>query len=157
MDSIVEIDETDVKILRELIRDARRTLTDIAKQCGLSSTAVLNRVKRLKAKGVITGAVLFSDMSLSGHLYPASIEISLKPSQVTQVTKLIAEKVNLVMFSRSVGKENLFLFVVAKSIQEIDDLKQSIKGQPGIRGINVSFWGTPNFNFENINLQPTRA
>ena len=157
MSPIVEIDEIDVKILRELLKDARTKLKDIAKDCGLSSTAILNRVKRLKAAGVITGAALFINMSLLGYMYPASIGIDLNHGQETQVIKSIRERANLISLSQSVGKNDLNIFLVAKSVKEIDNLKQTIRKQAGVRKISISLWSTPYFNFENIDLQPTRA
>ena len=152
MNDTVEIDEIDAKILREYTKDARTKLIDIAEACGLSSAAVCKRVKRLKATGVITGAVVFSDMRRSGFLYPASIGIDSKPGREAQIINSIKDKVNLVFASQGIGKDNLLLFVVAHSIQEIDFLKQIIRKQPGIRRITVSHWNTPYFNFENIDL-----
>jgi DNA-binding Lrp family transcriptional regulator len=157
MNRIVEIDEIDVKILRELIKDARTKLKDIAKQCGLSSVAVCKRVKRLKVTGVITGAVLFSDMSRSGFLYPASIGVELNHSGEAQAIHSIKDQVNVVFVSQGIGKDNLIFFVVAQDLQEIDHLKQTIRKQRGIRRITVSHWSTPYFNFESIDLLPTRA
>jgi DNA-binding Lrp family transcriptional regulator len=157
MNSIGNIDEIDAKILSELIEDARKKITDIAKKCGVSSTAILNRIKRLKAEGIITGTVLFSDMSRLGYMFPASIGISLNQSQESEVLKLIAEKVHVIMLSRSVGEDNLFLFVVANNLHEIENLKQTIKGCPRVRKVRISIWSTPTFNFENINLQPTEV
>lgn len=155
MDQIVKIDETDAKILSELIGDARRRIIDLAKQCGVSSTAILKRIKRLKKEGVITGTVLFSDMSRLGYLYPASIGISLNHNQEAKILKLIEAKVNVIMLSRSVGRDNLFLFVIANNLYEIENLKQIIKGHPHVRKLIISIWSTPTFNFENINLEPT--
>ena len=155
MDSRVKIDEIDAIILSELIGDARRKITDLAKQCGVSSTAILKRIKRLKAEGVITGTVLFSEMSQIGYLFPVSIGISLNQSQELKILKLIEESVNVIMLSRSIGRDNLFLFAVANNLHEIENLKQIIKGNPHVRKLTISIWGTPTFNFENINLQPT--
>ena len=59
----VNIDETDDRILHILIEDARTSLKEIARQCGISSVSVLNRIKRLKKLGVITGAMLFPAIS----------------------------------------------------------------------------------------------
>ena len=155
MTSTVKIDEIDAKILSELIGDARKKITDLAEQCGVSSTAILKRIKRLKAEGVITGTVLFSDMSRVGFMFPASIGISLNHDQEAKILKLIEEKVNVIMLSRSIGRDNLFLFVVANNLHEIENLKQVIKGHPEVRKVIVSIWSTPYFNFENINIQPT--
>jgi Lrp/AsnC family transcriptional regulator for asnA, asnC and gidA len=92
MSSTVEIDEIDVKILRELTKDARTKVKDIAKNCSLSSVAILNRIKRLKAAGVIVGAHLFINWSQIGYLYPASIGVNIKPEQKPAIAKLLEER-----------------------------------------------------------------
>ena len=157
MNNTVEIDEIDVKILRELIKDARAKLKDIAKTCGVSSTAIMNRIKRLKTTGVITGAVQYIDMSRLGYMQPATIGISLNYSQESQVVKLIRERAKVIMFDQSVGKNDLSIFCVAKNIKELDDLKQLIKKQPQIRRVTINLWSTPYPNFEKLDIQPTRA
>lgn len=157
MNLAVKLDEIDVKILRELTKDARTKLKDIAKDCGISSAAVCTRVKRLKATGVITGSAPFSDMSRLGFLHPATIGVSLNHDQEAQVINSVRDQVNTLFVSRGIGKENLSFFVVAHNLQEIDDLKQIIRKQLGIRRITVSHWNTPCFNFENIDLRATRA
>ena len=157
MSAIVEIDETDVKILQELLRDARVRLKDIAKSCGLSSTAILNRISRLKASGVITGALLFVNMSQMGFMYPASIGVDLKPDQKIEVFKILRKQTNLAILSEGAGNNSFTIFFVAKSMKEIDDFKQLIRKQAGSRKITVSIWSTPHFNFENIDLQPTKG
>jgi DNA-binding Lrp family transcriptional regulator len=154
---MVEIDEIDVKILRELIKDARARLKDIAECCGVSSTAILNRIKRLKAAGVITGAALFINMSLLVYMYPVSIGINLDPSRELQVIRLIRERASSITLSQCVGKYNLSIFSVARSIKEIDNLKQSIRKQQGIKQIAINLWSTPYLSFENIDLKPTRV
>jgi DNA-binding Lrp family transcriptional regulator len=157
MNNTVEIDEIDVKILRELIKDARAKLKDIAKTCGVSSTAIMNRIKRLKTTGVITGAVQYIDMSKLGYMQPATIGINLNYSQEAQVIKLIRERAKVIMFDQSVGKNDLSIFCVAKNIKELDDLKQLIKKQPQIRRVTINLWSTPYPNFEKLDIQPTRA
>jgi Lrp/AsnC family transcriptional regulator, regulator for asnA, asnC and gidA len=157
MSSIVEIDKIDVKILRELIKDSRAKLKDIANSCGVSVTAISNRVKRLKATGVITGAAQFINLSCLGYLCPASIGIRLNPNQETQVINSIREQTKIILLTKSVGKHDLSIFLVAKSMREIDYLKQCIQKQTGLNKVTINLWSTPYFNFENIDLQPTRA
>jgi Lrp/AsnC family transcriptional regulator for asnA, asnC and gidA len=157
MTTQVEIDEIDVKILRELIKDARTKLKDIAKKCGLSSTAILNRIMRLKAEGVITGSIQFLNMSQMGYMYPASIGIDLKPAQAPEIARTFRERTNLVLLRESAGSSSFTIFLVAKSMKEIDDLKYLIRKQSGTNKIRVSLWSTPRFDFENIDLQPTRS
>ena len=49
------IEETDAEILRLLSQDGRMSFTDLAKQTGLSVSAVHSRVRRLEQRGVIRG------------------------------------------------------------------------------------------------------
>src|SRR4029453_16819403 len=55
------IDEIDVKILTILQENARTTQADIAKAVGLAPSAVLERMRKLEAKGVIQDYVARSD------------------------------------------------------------------------------------------------
>ena len=50
-----QIDDIDRRILRELQVNARATFDELAPAVGLSASAVLRRVKRLEASGVIVG------------------------------------------------------------------------------------------------------
>lgn len=157
MSSTVEIDEIDVKILHELTKNARVKLKDIAEVCGVTSSAISTRIERLRNKGVITGAVQFVSMDLLDYLLPASIGINLNPDKETIVMKILKENSNVIAISQSVGKYDLTIFLVAKGIKELERLKQVIRKQEGIRKISISLWSTPHFNFENIDLQPTRG
>jgi Lrp/AsnC family leucine-responsive transcriptional regulator len=49
------MEETDAEILRLLTRDGRMSFTDLAKQTGLSVSAVHSRVRRLEQREVIRG------------------------------------------------------------------------------------------------------
>jgi DNA-binding Lrp family transcriptional regulator len=157
MSQTVEIDEVDIKILRELIKDARTKLKDIANDCGLSSNAIFKRVKRLKETGVITGTILYTNLELFGLKYPATIGINLKHDNKLKVIKLIRKHANLIAVNPSFGKYDLCAFVMAKSISQLELLKQIVRKQPEVRRIAVNFWSKAYFNLGNIGLQPKRA
>jgi Lrp/AsnC family leucine-responsive transcriptional regulator len=57
MDTETPLDAIDRRILRALQLDGRITYDELASQAGLSSSAVLRRVKRLEESGVIAGYV----------------------------------------------------------------------------------------------------
>ena len=157
MKSTLRIDEIDAKILSALIKDARTKIKDMAKNCGISSTAIVNRIKRLETDGVIEGTVLFWDMSVLGFLYPASFGINLDYSQTERIIKLIEKRSNVIILSKSVGKHDLTVFLVAKSLRDIDQLKHDISAQAWIRKIAINLWTTPHFNFGNLEIKPAGA
>lgn len=55
LDDPIDLDRTDVAILRGLQADARRTNRDLADHVGLSPSACLERVRRLVDAGVVRG------------------------------------------------------------------------------------------------------
>ena len=153
----VKIDETDIKILRELVKDARTKLTDMAKQCSLSSTAVLNRIERLKALGVIKGAVLIINMSHMGFMYAASVGVEARIQEKEEILEIMEKKCNLLVANESAGSSNTFrAFVVAKSLKDIENLKQFIRSHLGSRKVTFNVWSAPQFIFENIELESSR-
>lgn len=157
MGSAVKIDEIDEKILSLLIKDARTRLKDIAKECNISSVSVLNRIKRLKNLGVITGATLFPRVSLINLPTIANIGINLdsNESNEDEIIKCIGEQTNLVEPSASVGKYDLCALVFTESVSELDKTVYALKKCFGLRKIAVNIYsGEPNFVFENINLRP---
>ena len=157
MRSATIIDEIDARILTTLIKDARTKIKDMAKNCNLSSTAIVNRIKRLRANHVITGSVLFWDMSVLGFLYPASLGINLDYTQNQRITKLIEDRANVIILSKSIGKHDLTVFLVAKKLADIDQLRQDISAQAKVRKIVINLWTTPYFNFENLEIKPSGA
>ena len=57
MEDAIELDAIDRRILRALQQDGRVTYDALAAEAGLSSSAVLRRVRRLEEAGVIAGYV----------------------------------------------------------------------------------------------------
>jgi DNA-binding Lrp family transcriptional regulator len=55
------LDKTDKSILNKLQRNARITHKDLAKEMGLSTTPVFERVKKLERKGIIRNYVALVD------------------------------------------------------------------------------------------------
>jgi Lrp/AsnC family transcriptional regulator len=62
----VRIDDIDRKILAALQRDAAQSLDEIAKEIGSSKTPVWNRIKKLKAAGVIGQQTVMLDAEALG-------------------------------------------------------------------------------------------
>jgi Lrp/AsnC family leucine-responsive transcriptional regulator len=62
----VQLDEIDVRLLKELQEDADRPNVELARLVGLSPAATLNRVKRLKRQGVIREITARIDSATAG-------------------------------------------------------------------------------------------
>jgi len=83
----------------------------------------------------------------------ATIGINLNPDQEQNVMNLIRDKkMNLAAISRSMGKFDLCVFVMAKNLEEIEDLKRDLILQ-GINRVSVNFWGKTHVQYENVELK----
>jgi DNA-binding Lrp family transcriptional regulator len=149
----VAIDSIDAKLITLLLKNARTKTKDLAEACGISSTAVGNRIKKLKKDGVITGSALMLDMSQMGFMYPALVSIErMREEHFAKVISLIKSRSGLVLYNPSFGKSDFSIFLVARTLRDLDCLKQSIRKYSAGR-ISVDLWSTPFFCFENLNIE----
>lgn len=139
-----------------LIKDARARLKDIAKECETSSVVVLNRMKRLKKLGVLTGtATLFPNLSALNLPIVATICITFDGKPNEEVFRLISQQTYLVEPSISVGEYDLCALVYAESLSKLDKMAYAIREHFDAREVTINVWsGPPQFMFENIDLQP---
>jgi Lrp/AsnC family leucine-responsive transcriptional regulator len=153
---IVKVDEIDKKILGLLILDARTRLKVIAKECGIYSVSVLNRLKRLKTLGVITGATLFPNLNALGVQVVATIGIE-TDSNEDEIIKFFSDHTDLIEPSKSVGKYDLAASVYAESLAELDKLVYEVRKRFGVK-VTVNVWsGRPLMLYENLDLQPWKG
>lgn len=156
MTPITSIDETDDKILHVLIKDARTSLKEMAKECGISSVAVLNRIKRLKKLGIITGATLFVPIGIIGFQVVATIGME-TDANTEEIVKFLCEHTHLIEPSTSIGEYDLCAVVYAENISSLNECVEMAKRRFSIRKVIVNVWsGLPYLNFENIQLNPLK-
>jgi Lrp/AsnC family leucine-responsive transcriptional regulator len=72
-----ELDAVDRQLLRLLVEDGRRSYADLARDTGLSTSAVHQRVRRLEQRGTVTGYTAKVDAEAAG--LPLAAFVSLKP------------------------------------------------------------------------------
>jgi len=76
---VIELDDTDRKILMELQRDARRSFKKIGEDIGVSEATVFVRVKKLLEKGVLKGFKAVVDPKTVGKTLTAIVLIRAYP------------------------------------------------------------------------------
>jgi Lrp/AsnC family transcriptional regulator, regulator for asnA, asnC and gidA len=156
LNTAVDIDEIDDKILHILIQDARTSLKDIAKDCGISPVSVLNRITRLKKLGVITGATLFPALNILEFQIVATIGME-TDSDTDEIVKFFKEHTYLIEPSTSIGEYDLCTLVYAENITKLNEQTDAVRIRFGIRKVIVNVWSNiPHMTFENIDLNPTK-
>ncbi len=89
---MVEIDETDIKIVKELEKDARASFRDIAENLDVSEGTVYNRVKKLQDEDVIKGFSARSDSYKLGKSVEVVIQLRVEGEHLVDIENELAEK-----------------------------------------------------------------
>ncbi|MCV7283105.1 Lrp/AsnC family transcriptional regulator [Mycolicibacterium flavescens] len=130
----VDLDEIDRTLARELIADGRATLAHLAATAGLSVSAVQSRVRRLEARGVVTGYSARIDPEAVGNMLSAFVAISpLDPSQPDDAPARL-EHIEAIESCHSVaGDESYVLLVRVESARALEHLLQRIRTAANVR------------------------
>jgi Lrp/AsnC family transcriptional regulator, leucine-responsive regulatory protein len=122
------VEEIDRRIVNLLSRNGRMSFTELARQAGLSVSAVHQRVRRLETEGVITGYVALCDPNVIG--LPLTAFVSVKPFDPAAPDEVPEKLRNLdaIEACHSVaGDENYILKVRVASPTALEDLLQQIR------------------------------
>ncbi|OBK69048.1 Lrp/AsnC family transcriptional regulator [Mycobacterium sp. 1165178.9] len=122
------LDEVDRILVRELVADGRATLAELAASARLSVSAVQSRVRRLEARGVISGYAARIDPEAVGHLLSAFVAITpLDPSQPDDAPARLEHIEEIESCHSVAGDESYVLLVRVPSARALEDLLQRIR------------------------------
>jgi len=140
--SLEKLDGTDLKIIRELSEDGRKSFVDIAKKTGFSQVAIKNRVERLINEDFLKIQGLLN----IEKCYSVSAHIEIEADE--EATKKLVERFgksplvyNLVKVS---GRYNLLVGIISPNLESIENfIDREIRRNPGVRHIEVSIGELP--------------
>jgi DNA-binding Lrp family transcriptional regulator len=92
---VVELNETDKKILKNLLDDARFSSRQIAKNVGVSVGTVLSRIKKMEDDGLIKGYSVILDHEKLGYQLTVVTEITVSKGRLTEMENEIAKIPNV--------------------------------------------------------------
>jgi Lrp/AsnC family leucine-responsive transcriptional regulator len=116
------LDDTDRKIIGELVSDGRVSLAELGRRVSLSSPAVADRVQRLERAGVITGYRAEIDPRRLGYQLTAIVRIKPAAGQLTRIPELAAAIPEISECHRITGEDCFYLKVFLRSIDDLSDL-----------------------------------
>ena len=152
----VKTDEIDVRIIRALQKDARTNLSDIAKDCGVSTDTISKRFKRMKKNGIVRGTTVLLNPKSFGYDCVSSFGIRVDHLHVGEVVDLVEGLPEVVFCTPSMGRHNIFAIAVLKDVARLEQVKEHIKRHPKVAEVMTSIrvdetlLCPENFEFQNL-------
>ena len=120
--SDVSLDLIDLELLKLLQVDADRSNVELARLVGLSPTATLNRVRRLKSSGIIRAVVAQLDAAVAGFPLHVYLLVTLErhdDASHRRFTAAVQAMPEVIAADWVTGEIDALLIVVAREVAEL--------------------------------------
>lgn len=114
-----EIDELDRKILTKLQQDGRMSFREIAKQIDSTAVTVINRVDKMKDKGIVQGYTVDIDYRKIGYHIVAAIELIVKGEHLQEIEDRLFEQPNVTAVYEITGDTDILLIAKFKDRDQL--------------------------------------
>ncbi len=139
-----ELDDLDRTLLRLLVGDGRRSYTDLARDTGLSTSAVHQRVRRLEQRGVILGYTARVDPTIVGLPLTAFVSITpIDPAAPDDAPERLAHLSAVEACHSVAGTESWILKLRVGSPGELETLLSEIRSAAGVQTRTTVVLSTP--------------
>ncbi len=122
------LDELDIRILRALGADAKRSCREIAEKLGVAPGTVYNRIKKMTAESVIRGYALLVDPQKVGLNLTVLILIQVEGQHLTEAARKLADLPNVISVYDITGEYDVAITVRFPDRVSLDTfLKEMLK------------------------------
>ncbi len=133
----MDMDETDVKILKTLVSDARLSSRQISKKTSVSIGTVLTRMKKMEKAGIIRGYSVVVDHEKLGYMLTALIEITVSKGRLLEMENEIARMPNVCSVYDVTGLTDAFVIAKFKSREDLSAFAKRLLALPYVERSNT--------------------
>jgi len=133
----MELTETDKKILKNLLDDARFSSRQIAKNVGVSVGTVLSRIKKMEDDGIIKGYSAILDHEKLGYELTVVTEITVSKGRLVEMENEIAKIPNVCGVYDVTGLTDAVIIAKFKSREDLGKFTKYLLALPYIERTNT--------------------
>ncbi|XHH08181.1 MAG: Lrp/AsnC family transcriptional regulator [Candidatus Bathyarchaeia archaeon] len=135
--SDLDLNETDIKILKSLLEDARFSSRQIAKNVGVSVGTVLSRIKKMEDEGLIKGYSVNLDHEKLGYQLTVVTEITVSKGRLLEMEMEIAKIPNVCGVYDVTGSTDAVIIAKFKSREDLGAFTKRLLALPYIERTNT--------------------
>jgi DNA-binding Lrp family transcriptional regulator len=133
----MELDETDVKILKVLLSDSRLSSRQIGKQCDISIGTVLSRIRKMEDEGIITGYTALLDQEKLGYELTVVTEITVSKGRLLEMENEIARIPNVCCVYDLTGLADAAIIAKFKNREDLSKFTKKLLSLPFVERTNT--------------------
>jgi Lrp/AsnC family transcriptional regulator, leucine-responsive regulatory protein len=116
------MDALDRKILSELQEDARTSFAELGRRIGLTTPAVIERVRKLEDAQIIKGYRAEIDTAKIGLPITAFIRMSIVGVEFKQIVKIAEDSSEVLECHRATGGDSFIMKVAVSSVEHLQNV-----------------------------------
>ena len=117
------LDEIDWKILYELQADARTSYAELGRRIGLTTPAIIERIRKMEDAKIITGYRAEIDAAKVGFPVMAFIRMSITGVDYSQIVETVKETKEVLECHRGTGGDS---FIIKVAVADVEHLQTVI-------------------------------
>src|SRR3954470_3840548 len=116
------LDVTNLRLLAELVEDARLSQAELGRRVGLSAPAVAERLGRLESDGGILGYRAGGAPLALGYTLAAVLRMRPAPRQIAKVAEVARETPEVVECHRVTGEDCFYMKLHVRSVEHLEEV-----------------------------------
>ena len=128
----MNLDETDERILKNLLVDARQSARQLSLKLGMSTVTVLSRIKKLEKEKIIQGYTAIINHEMIGYSLTAIIEIIAKNDKIMDIEDEISKFENVCGVYDITGSTDTIIIAKFKERNELSKFVKSLAIIPNV-------------------------
>jgi DNA-binding Lrp family transcriptional regulator len=126
------LDEADQRLIAELRRDGRASLSDLAERLGLSRATVRSRMERLAARGEIAGFTVLTRSDVTESPVRGLMMIGIEGRGGEKLMARLAGIPAVMAVHSTNGKWDLIAELATQTLLELDEVIHRIRAMEGV-------------------------
>ncbi len=126
------LDKTDMRILKNLLVDARLSSRQLALKLGLSTVTILTRLKKMEQEKIIKGYTAVINHEKLGYDLTAIIEIYTKKGKMVEVEQDISTLENVCAVYDVTGESDSVIVAKFKNRDDLSKFVKELSSRPNI-------------------------
>lgn len=127
------MDKLDLAILEILKENGREKASAISQQVNLSVSAVIDRIKKMTAEGIIQGYTVHIDRAKMGQELAVLMEVQLSKQECKEsFEQAVIKNPDIVSCVQTTGDYDYVLMMFSQNAESLDELQSSLRMLDGV-------------------------